>query len=324
MSPAHLAKSYEKVNYVIRPSKQIERKLFMEAVHCLSRSGYPLSEYTYLGFGSVYYADFILFHKYLYIDHMICVEAADIPVRMTFNKPYDFNKLEMRPVSNIIANISPKKKYLAWLDYDVPLDMDIISDVDGFLGTLGPGSILILTIEAEPRVPDSVREDESSKKSEDDLLLMYFQQKLGLYLSRNIKSADISRSELPNLLAEIIRAVIENQMLSRKGLEFHELFNFRYSDGTQMLTLGGMIEKKSNKEQLNRSGIYDLDFIRPGGRPLAISVPPLTLREKHLLDQKIGSGPISLNKPSLEFKSEWLENYKKYYKHYPIFHEALL
>src|SRR5208337_456544 len=89
--------SFEKFNYLLRPCKQVERKLFIEALHRMSMFShrYPIKDYTYIGLGSVYYADFILFHKYLYVDSMICAEASDIPKRMDFNKPFDFVILKM-------------------------------------------------------------------------------------------------------------------------------------------------------------------------------------------------------------------------------------
>ena len=57
--------SFEKFNYLLRPSKQVERKLLIEAFHCMRADGYDVAKYTYLGFGSVFYADCLLLHKYL-------------------------------------------------------------------------------------------------------------------------------------------------------------------------------------------------------------------------------------------------------------------
>ena len=81
--------SFTRFNYLVRPSKQVERKLFIEAFHRLAVGGFAWSDYIYVGLGSVYFADFILFHKYLYINRMICVEAESIPKRMRFNRPFD-------------------------------------------------------------------------------------------------------------------------------------------------------------------------------------------------------------------------------------------
>src|SRR6478672_6193590 len=97
-------KSFEKFDYLLRPSKQVERKLLIEALHHLVECGYPIYNYTYVGLGSVYYADFVLFHKYLYIDKMICAEWGSINRRMKFNKPFPFVRLVMKPVSEVIRS----------------------------------------------------------------------------------------------------------------------------------------------------------------------------------------------------------------------------
>ena len=49
-----------------------------------------------MGFGSAYYVDFVMFHKYLFIENMVCVEWSEIPKRMRFNKPFNFIKLRMQ------------------------------------------------------------------------------------------------------------------------------------------------------------------------------------------------------------------------------------
>ena len=43
--------SYDKINYLLRPSKQVERKLFIEGLQRLSKADYYISEYTYAGLG---------------------------------------------------------------------------------------------------------------------------------------------------------------------------------------------------------------------------------------------------------------------------------
>ena len=93
-----LRHSFEQINYLLRPSKQVERKLFVEMFLKLAQVGYDVPSYTYVGLGSVYFADFLLFNKYLYIDNMICVEHADIPNRMKFNKRI-FNLLKSLPAA---------------------------------------------------------------------------------------------------------------------------------------------------------------------------------------------------------------------------------
>ena len=124
MTDSDAAHSFDTVDYQVRPSKQVERKLFMEVLHRLSDSGLPIQNHTYVGFGSVFYVDFLLFHRYLYIDKMLCAEKADIPRRMDFNLPYDFVVLRTKPILEVIPEIQPQSPYLVWLDYDCGLDGD--------------------------------------------------------------------------------------------------------------------------------------------------------------------------------------------------------
>src|SRR5437879_6001532 len=121
--------SFKQFHYGLRPSKQVERKIMIEVLLRLSNVGYSLSDYTYLGFGSPYYVDFVMFHKYLFIENMICVEWGDIEKRMKFNKPFKFIKLLLGALLTHIPRIQPTKKYLVWLDYDRSLDLEILKDI---------------------------------------------------------------------------------------------------------------------------------------------------------------------------------------------------
>ncbi len=315
--------SYEKINYLIRPSKQVERKLFIEALHRLSKAGYNASDYTYLGFGSVFYADFILFHKYLYIDSMICVESSNIPKRMKFNKPYHFITLEMKPVSDVLPKLKAKRKYIVWLDYDCVLNSDILDDVNGFASFLAPGSVLILTVEAEPKLPDPVDNECLSKQEREAKLVALYNRDFEKHLRQTASRADFSTNELPKLLASILRSQLAKSLVSRSGLEFFQLFNFVYADGAQMLTLGGIIDKTSQQDHLKSCGIYNLHYIQAGLVPVRISVPPLTTREKLRLDQMIRQG-LTTDELEFELDQQLLENYKEYYRHYPQYHEAII
>jgi len=56
--------SFEKINYIFRPKKQIERKILIELFQKIQNTlNINISEYQYIGLGSIYYYDFILFHN---------------------------------------------------------------------------------------------------------------------------------------------------------------------------------------------------------------------------------------------------------------------
>jgi hypothetical protein len=253
---------------------------------------------------------------------MICAESSEIPKRMKFNKPYRFIKLKMLPVSDVLPSLRRNKRYLVWLDYDCVLNQDILNDIDGFAGSLAPGSILIITIEAEPELPDSMENERLSKEDRENKLIEIYKQEFGKHLPRILCKSDFSKNDLPKLLVKILISQLQTSVVSRSSIQFFQLFNFIYSDTAQMLTLGGMIEKDSQNKIIVESGIYKLPYINKFSEPLKISVPPLTIREKQWLDQKIKKGSVP-DKISFELKNQLLKNYIDYYKHYPQYHEAL-
>lgn len=85
--------SWRKINYELRPAKNIERKMLSEAFRCLTSFG-SVSSYRYVGFGSHFFSDFKLFHRSLGITQMISIEDnKEYKERFTFNIPYSCIKL---------------------------------------------------------------------------------------------------------------------------------------------------------------------------------------------------------------------------------------
>ena len=76
---------------MLRPRKQVERKIIIELVQELQTVlGIDLKDYQYIGLGSIYYYDFILFNKFLKITDMISLDRESCVQRFEFNKPFDF------------------------------------------------------------------------------------------------------------------------------------------------------------------------------------------------------------------------------------------
>jgi len=315
-------RSYEKFNYLLRPSKQVERKLFIEILHALKSDDYPIQDYTYLGFGSIFYADFILFHKYLYIDKMVCVERDPIERRMKFNKPFGFIKLFMRSASELIPRIRRNTRYIVWLDYDRPLDSELLQDIDGFIQVLAPGSILLATVEAEPRLTTEGFDDLSAKDRSRELLKLYSREFSSL-VRHEIRAPNLTRNELPKLVSRILIGQVSRSLLSRKGLDFIQLFNFCYADGAQMLTLGGIIDRPAAARRRPLQRLFRHAHVRTSEEPEVISVPPLTVREKHWIDTN-SLRPIAARARRLDLDEKLMKNYEKYYRHYPTYFESMI
>ena len=87
-----------------------------------------------------------------------------------------------------------------------------------------------------------------------------------------------------------------------------------------MMTIGGMIGTEEDQGALSK---FDHKFVRTTSEHLEISVPPLTVREKHWLDSRLCNG-FTVKKLGFELEEELLENYRTFYKEYPTYMEALL
>ena len=110
--------SSDKINYLIRPAKQVERKLIIEALQCLGKK-YKIPNYTYVGMGSRYFVDFQMIHKLLGVKDMISFEMEEDKIkRFDFNLPYKFIDLQPGKSTAILPTIDWSKNLIIWLDYD--------------------------------------------------------------------------------------------------------------------------------------------------------------------------------------------------------------
>lgn len=309
--------SYEKFNYIIRPAKQVERKLLVEGLHKLGAGGFSIRDYRYIGFGSPFYADFVLFHKYLYIEDMLCVEHDPIRQRMMFNKPFPKVELHMGEISEVISTVDREKRHIVWLDYDYPLVESVLNDAEGFASTLAPGSIFMVTVEADPRLFETSDLPDELKEGIRIHRYKKVNAQVGRYIDGGVKKNQITMASLPTLYATVLANHLHDALLIRQ-LQFIPLFNFVYADGRQMLTIGGMFGTAAHRRDVKRSGLYSLPFITEKLKPISVTVPPLTMRERLWLDQH----PASPSK-HFEVTPDVVRHYRKYYRHYPNYFEAL-
>lgn len=316
--------SFKAFNYALRPSKQVERKAIVEVLLGLGKPGYTISDYAYVGFGSVYYVDFILFHKYLFINKMVCVEWGEIERRMRFNKPYKFIKLKLMSLSQYIPQISEKEKLLVWLDYDRPLDAEMLKDIDGMCTKLARKSIFLITLDARPKLPQEYYDEIEKRKGPERERLIWevYQEWFGDHLGTKVDSDIGGRVEVSGMFYQVVVERLRST-LSIRGLKFIQMFNFFYRDGAPMLTIGGMVGTPDDEAKLQEGGILEHKFVRTETEQLKISVPPLTMREKHWLDSRL-YGDIQPGKLAFELDEDLLKNYCDFYKQYPTYLEALL
>lgn len=309
--------SSEKINYLIRPAKQVERKLIIETLRTLNRS-YKIEEYIYVGMGSLFYVDYKMFHKYLGIKSMISFEKEEEKIkRFQFNKPYDFIDLKPGISTDILPTLNWNDNLIIWLDYDMPISTEVINDMLIVSNYLKDGGILIVTLDSKIEKFDV--DYDPNKTDQYQARFDNFKRQLDPYYPSDIRKKDLTQKNFPRILHRIIRNVI-NEKLAERLVNLYQIFNFIYKDSSPMYTYGCIFEK--DKTKLDNSGIYDLDFISTNDELVSINIPILTPFEKIHFDKLIPNIKSKLKDFEMDIKK--LEDYERYYKYYPQYFESYL
>jgi hypothetical protein len=316
MSGLTPTESYLTVHYELRPAKQVERRMLLDALLSLGAAGFRIQDYQYTGMGSVYFIDFMLFHRLIGLQKMLSVEYdTKIARRVEFNRPFDCVDTEIAPIGDVIPRLSKDIKHLLWLDYDGILTGSQLSDVASATSRLSVGSIFLVTIDVEP--PTDTDDPEK--------WMAYFEEEIGEYLSPSLKVADFARSQLPRRNVDFISSAITAGMAGRTDVEFIPMFNFLYEDGHQMLTMGGMVGTTDEKNKIAKSELAKADYFRStfANSPCLIKVPRLTRKERQYLD---GFMPCTDNwqPPDFELSTENVLAYRQIYRFCPTYAELLL
>lgn len=334
-------KNFERINYSLRPAKHIERKMFCETFGRLSILD-NIKNYRYIGMGSAYFSDYSLFHKALGINKLLSIEGEnDIEAkkRIKFNKPFACIDIEFGWTDKILPKLPWSKwneKSIVWLDYVDKLKEWMFSDIDTVLFNVKAGSVFIISVNIE-------EDDETDKKANpNNLSSKEFRFKM---LSENVGKESIPKrgyemvlniEDNKSIIREIIDTAFHSAIRKRNSgvsepekVEYKQLFNLHYRDSADMLTVGGIIYTKNQKEKVDEM-FEHLDFIRDDDDCFSIVVPKLTYREIHALDKVL---PHIRGKEKKKGKSELSKipqspidkkNYASIYRYFPTFAETNL
>lgn len=308
--------SFEKVHYRLRPAKNVQRKMLCEAFRRLSKFG-SISSYRYVGMGSPYFSDFEQFHKSLGIQNMICIEdKVDAQERFEFNRPYNCIQLLWGDVIDVLPQLDWRARSIIWLDYDDKLTFDVLAALRFLLTNSRDGNVIVFTVDAKPDEYGSDRLAMLKKRVGEDKV------------PRDISTKDLESWGLAEVSARILKNEISDILSELNGLRqsgskllFKQLFNFQYSDGTPMLTIGGLLYEEGQTRILDSCSFGDFSFISIEGNPYRIEVPYLTYREIRYLNSRLPKGSIA-TKDYRGIPSDFVARYRKIYRYFPAFVEA--
>lgn len=325
-----LTESYLSVDYSLRPCKQVERRMLVDALLLLAESGYPIRDYRYVGMGSIHFVDFAMFHKYLGINSMLSVElSAAIEKRVHFNVPYR-NAVRAEtgtPIGSVITSLDQSIPHLLWLDYDNVLSPYMLADLSAAATRLCRGSLLLVTVDTEPPGHKLVDKHISKNNYDATTVRRYYESVAGDYVVPNGGDSDFEYDRLHGINIQAIAGAIQNGQLGRRSEEvrFRPLFNFAYADGHRMLTAGGIMLSESDHRALQSGRLAKTDYVRWSWKtaPCTIRIPRLTRREQMFLDQNMPK-TAPWDNAAFELSADDFDDYARIYRFFPAYAELFI
>ncbi len=319
--------SFEEINYNTRINKSIERKMLAEAIqklHYLSE----LNNYRYIGMGSTYFTDFVLFHRHLGLTKMVSIEKEQgKSLRFDFNKPFACVEMRYGTTTTVLPNLELEKQLnIIWLDYDGVINDYIFSDLDGIVARSSPGSVFLVSINVECGF--GTKEERMQA-----LVERIGKQRIPVeYTNVNLNQNTYSKLVYEMVDRQIRKTLLERTKGNNSVLDYKQLFHYTYRDGAPMLTVGGILFDGQQAKQIKRMKFEELKHLSFDDKPYRITCPNLTYKEVHHLNNLLPCEIETNNRGHIkntEFKNIPLnptdiKNFAEIYRYYPNFAEINL
>lgn len=287
--------SFRRVDYSLRPSKHAERRMLGELFKRV-RPFQPVEDYVYVGFGSVWFADFSLFHRALGIREMLSIERqADAKPRIDANKPFASIRIDYRSSDLALPDLDWGKRHLIWLDYDDPLTTGMLLDARTIAARAGSGTMLALSVQCQKAAEVNEAEaDKGGPTAFARFVNRFGRERLGPAASETDMYGWRFGKTVRNLLSQEIEEalVARNAGLDRgQTLTFRPICSFEYEDGVKMTTLVGIFVCAAEAFQLEACHFDAVDFLPAPGGTVRIPFPKITPREARMIEQTLPWAP---------------------------------
>jgi hypothetical protein len=311
--------SFDIVNYSLRPSKNIQRQIVFDGIRVL-QNHLSLSQLVYVGFGSIWFADFIMGHKLLRIDDMISIEANEVGYRRAlFNAPYATVRVCKGVSSEILPTLFEDKDlssrpWMIWLDYDSQFDETLRDDARSVIERSPVDSILLITFDGKERKYGQANDRPALIK-----------QLFGAIVPDNLSKDDCRDDRLQQTLAdfaiEFMKSVAAD--LRRPG-GFLPAFRLIYKDTAPMITVGGLLPARGAVSAAMRV-LNDPNWECRPTKP--IIAPHLTIREAAALQSQLPrKDKLSreiVRSLGFDLDDAQIEAFEAYYLQYPAFAQII-
>ena len=255
---------------------------------------------------------------------MVSIEGATkYKKRVAFNKPFGDIDIFMGLSTDYISTISPDTSHILWLDYDEPLSEEKIADVQMASSILKSGSLIIVTVDVDFDKAKEARDANPNDRK--NVWYERFRRECGDKFDPNWQVTDFTPDSISSRSIKVLTDAISDGINMRDDIKFKQLFNFKYADGHEMITFGGMLCSKPERRLIKSVDWDQLPFIVKGDNnpPFQIDIPILTRKERLFIDSQM---PCDENwlPDEFEITTEELDKYRQVYRYSPSYAELFL
>jgi hypothetical protein len=268
--------------------------------------------------GSIWFADFVLFHKLLGLSDMLSFEReVSRRRRIKYNAPYACVDVAMELTTVGLPKLKYEKQTILWLDYDDTLEPYFYTDISIYCERALSGSFIIVSCNVDIRQLERVDPDEKPIPVNNTM-----REIVGVNLPPDYESRT-NPANFPMLVSESLLNCAKSTLLDRRpGFELRPLFNFVYADGAPMLTVGFFLGTAADAARYDSVQLHQRTEFAGTFDQCEINLPNLTPREKATLDQFLPSAaPPRVADLPFELRPTEIRNYFRFYRYYPMYGE---
>jgi len=310
--------SFDSINYSLRPSKSIQRQLVFDGVRML-QVHLDLEALVYIGFGSIWFSDFVMAHKILAVNSMVSIESSEIGYRRAvYNAPYKIVRVEpgfsYDVLPKFFTDATLAHPWMIWLDFDYELNESARDDIRSVIEKAPANSILLVTF-------NGLDFKYGSAKDRPERLRAL----LGAVVPDDLSKDACKDSQMQETIADLALGYMKSIAadIARPG-GFVPAFRLVYKDGASMVTVGGILPAKG-------AARVATDVVNAQNWPCRpekpIQAPHLTIREAACLQSKLPSVDrltrAMVQELGFDLQDEQLEAFETYYRQYPAYAQII-
>jgi len=302
--------------------------------------------YSYIGFGSLWFTDFIHFHKFLNIQQMFSIERDKIIYdRAFYNKPYSCIQLFHGESTEKIEKILSECKIpsISWLDYDNSIFScnSFVPDVGTIVTMSQNASILIVTMNVNNKIVKDLRDNPATPDWKDRVKKMIKGTFGNVNIDGHPNNYFTNQEKFIEFVNPLFFQTIQNSIYNSGNKKVcYKIFDFSYADNAEMVTQGFIIFDEDKDKEIEKLNEMKSNYFL-NESCFRIEAPVLTVREKNSIDKNMPSQNITqfiTDNGYFEHETEdylrperfgfpinlnTLKSYSELYKFYPTYFEIM-